>query len=310
MSRLLSEARAAARVRRYDRRTEVAYVRWIRRYVHFCGLRHPSECGAQQVEAFLAHLTREGLSPSTRRQALAAVRFLYRRVLRLPLAIAARASPERPPRTPRVLQPSEVERVLARLPRHMRLPVMLMYGAGMRLSEIVALRVRDVDVRRHTITVRAADGKRAREISLPSVLGAAVAGQIEAIRARHQAEAVRGGAYIPLGKGYVRDWRWTWLFPSPRTAHHVRRHVHETSVQRAVVRAAALAGLAGRVTPHAFRHSHATYLLQTGHRLRTVQQLLGHRDVTTTAVYLPLVARGAGVRSPLDHLRLPAYALA
>ena len=317
MSRLLAKLRSAHRVRHYSRRTEKAYVGWVRRYVHVCELRHPSECTEQDLQRFLEHLsTVRAVAPSTQNQALAALLFLYRAVLgeeRDASGVLVRA--KRGVRVPNVLSPDEVALVVGALDPKFRLVVSLLYGAGLRLNEALELRVKDVDLQRRVLVIRSGKGDKDRRTVLPDALIETLRSQVTAARQLHQRDLARGAGYIPLPRalarklpGAVRDWRWSWLLPANRTfhdrasGHTMRYHVHETTVQRAIVAAGLASGIHKRVTAHTFRHSFATHLLRSGYDIRTVQELLGHRDVSTTMIYLHVLDRGPGVRSPLDAL--------
>jgi integron integrase len=316
--RLLDRVRLAVRVRHYSRRTEEAYVSWIRRYVLFHGKRHPSDLGARHVAAFLSSLATAGrVSASTQNQALSALTFLYRVVLGqdlgdLPTMVRAR----QPERLPVVLERQEVRLVLAQLYGTARLIAMLLYGAGLRLNECLDLRVKDVDFAREQILVRRGKGQKDRATTLPTIMNEALAAHLAAVKRLHEADLRGGLGRVVLPFAFERkhpeaatDWRWQFVFPAarictdPRWGPPTRYHLHESAVQRAVADAARRAGVTKRVTCHTFRHSFATHLLEDGYDIRTVQELLGHRDVSTTMTYLHVVKRGAlGVRSPVDRL--------
>ncbi|MEM1042974.1 MAG: integron integrase [Bacteroidota bacterium] len=321
--RLLGRVRQAIRVRHLSYRTEESYVGWIKRYVRFhrdeTGRpRHPSELGSAHVAAFLNHLANErDVAASTQTQALSALLFLYDAVLDQPLGqmndlVRAR----KPRRLPVVLTPSEVEAVLGRLSGTSHLVASLLYGAGLRLSGCLRLRVKDLDFERHTITVREGKGNRDRVTLLPATLGSTLQRQVAFARARHEDDLAEGfgEAKLPhaLARKYpsaAREIGWQFVFPSarrsadPRTGRIHRHHLSPSTVQRAVRRAAQQAGLAKPVTPHVFRHSFATHLLENGYDIRTVQELLGHKKVQTTQIYTHVLNRpGLGVLSPLDRL--------
>jgi integron integrase len=316
--RLLDRVRLAVRVRHYSRRTEEAYVSWIRRYVLFHGKRHPSDLGARHVAAFLSSLATAGrVSASTQNQALSALTFLYRVVLGqdlgdLPTMVRAR----QPERLPVVLERQEVRVVLAQLYGTARLIAMLLYGAGLRLNECLELRVKDIDFARSQIIVRRGKGQKDRATTLPTIMNEALAAHLAAVKRLHEADLRGGLGRVVLPFAFERkhpeaatDWRWQFVFPAarictdPRWGPPTRYHLHESAVQRAVADAARRAGVTKRVTYHTFRHSFATHLLEDGYDIRTVQELLGHRDVSTTMTYLHVVKRGAlGVRSPVDRL--------
>jgi integron integrase len=316
--RLLDQVRAAIRARHYSRRTEDAYVAWIRRYIVFHGRRHPAGMAAAEVTRFLTWLAVDRkVASSTQNQALSALLFLYRDVLGhdLPwLDEVVRA--RRPDRLPVVLTRDEVRAVLARLEGPPRLMAYLMYGAGLRLLECCRLRVQDVDFGSSQIVVRSGKGSRDRVTMLPTSLRADLARHLEAVQRQHRADLHRGAGWVELPAALERkypnagrDWRWQWVFPATRTyverasGQRRRHHLHESAVQRAVKEAVQRAGLAKRAGPHTLRHSFATHLLEAGHDIRTVQELLGHRDVSTTMVYTHVLNRGpAAVRSPADRL--------
>jgi integron integrase len=313
--RLLDHVHAVARTRHLSFRTEEAYRSWIVRFVRCCDLRHPSELGPEDVRRFLEWLvTDRRVSASTLNQAHAALLFLYRDVLgepaRCPAAIP-RARRRGDP--PDALAPAEATRLLAAVVPAHRLAVSLLYGAGLRLAECLTLRVKDVDLVRRRIHVRDGKGGKGRFTVLPGALRDAIAEQVDRVRRQHGRDVQRGGGYVVLpgaddrkSSRATRDWRWTWMFPASRqyldgaTGQRRRYHVFATTIQRAVVDAARRAGLAKRVTPQTLRHAFATQLLRNGYDIRAVQELLGHRDVSTTKIYVQAVEEGVGVRSPLD----------
>jgi integron integrase len=300
------------RTRHMSPRSEKAYVAWCRRYVRFCGMRHPRLCGMDAVRAFLESLALGGhVSASTQNQALAALLFLYNHVLNRPLGqLPPMLRAQRRLRVPNVLEPDEVLLVIERLPSGARLVVEMLYGAGLRLSEALQLRVKDVDLRRRTLVIRDGKGGKDRRSVLPDTLLAAVSEQIVRVRRLHLRDVRVGGISIPLPEALAvkypsasQDWRWAWLFPASRTYQgKYRYHLHPSAVQRAIAKAARESGLNKRVTAHTFRHSFATHLLRAGTDIRTVQELLGHNDVSTTMQYLHVLERYTSVRSPLDRL--------
>ena len=315
--RLLDRVRAAIRVRHYSRRTEKVYVAWVRRYVLFHGKRHPAGLGEAEVSAFLSALAARGLSASSQNQALGALQFLYRVVLEQDVRwLAGLVRARRPVRMPVVLSRGEVAALLAQLDGVVWLMASLMYGAGLRLEECVTLRVKDVHLERGELTVRHGKGGADRVTVLPSALRARLRSHLEIVRAQHgrDLDAGLGSVALPgaLAAKYPRasrEWAWQWVFPAtrhyldPATGERRRHHLHETVVQRAVKEAARRAGLARAATCHTLRHSFATHLLESGYDIRTIQELLGHRDVSTTMIYTHVLNRGAGgVRSPLDDL--------
>lgn len=314
--RLLDRVRAAIRARHYSRRTEAAYVGWVRRFVLFHGKRHPEELGEAEITAFLTHLAvKAHVSASTQNQALSALLFLYRDVLARNLEwLDGVVRAKRPARLPVVLSREEAAALLRGLQGTPLLMASLLYGSGLRLLECCRLRVKDVDFDRNEITVRDGKGQKDRVTLLPARLAPALAGQIERVKRQH-AEDLReglGSVELPgaLDRKYPRAaWEpgWQWVFPASRFYVHAesgrrrRHHLHETVLQKAVREAALRAGIAKAATCHSLRHSFATHLLDSGYDIRTIQELLGHKDVSTTMIYTHVLNRGGrGVRSPLD----------
>jgi len=316
--RLLERVRRALRLRHFSPATERAYIAWARRFVLYHGKRHPEEMGAEEVEAFLTHLAIENrVAPSTQNQAFAALLFLYRDVLRrnVPgLEQVARA--RRPARLPVVLSRSEVRDVLAGLSGASRLVAVLLYGSGVRLMECLRLRVKDLDLARLRITVRRGKGGRDRVTLVPEALRSDLARHLRAVQAQHREDLDRGWGWVELPGSLVtkypnagREWGWQWVFPATRTyvaregGRRGRHHFHPTAVQRAFREAVLRAGIAKNATPHTLRHSFATHLLEDGYDIRTIQELLGHKDIRTTMIYTHVVERGwGGVQSPADRL--------
>ncbi len=310
--------RHAARLRHLSRRTEDAYANWIRRFILFHGKRHPQEMAGPEVVAFLTDLAvRGGVAASTQNQALAAILFLYRVVLGRDLeGLRDMVRARRPHRLPVVLSRDEVRAVLAELPDVPRLVATLLYGGGLRLLEALRLRVKDVDFGRQQLSVRQGKGNRDRGAPLPRIAESVLHRHLERVARLHQEDLARGVWGPPLPGGLERkypnaprEWAWQWVFPATRfgvnleTGRRFRHHLHETVIQRAVKRAVASAGIAKRATCHTFRHSFATHLLEDGADIRTVQELLGHRDLRTTMIYTHVLAQGPlGVRSPADRL--------
>lgn len=317
-ARLLDQVRERIRYMHYSIRTEQAYVYWVRGFVRFHGLRHPLEMGGDEVEEFLSWLANErSVAVSTHKQALSALMFLYQKVLGVELPWMNRIGrPRSTVRLPVVLTTDEVARVLRLLDGDHRLFAQLLYGTGMRIMEGVRLRVKDVDFERRAIVVREGKGAKDRVVMLPTSLVPALREQMSRARLLWSAdrEAGRGGVYMPdaLDRKYPRagvSWTWFWVFPQlrlsidPRTGVERRHHALEQSFQRAFKRAVEGAGIHRPATPHTLRHSFATHLLQGGYDIRTVQDLLGHADVSTTMIYTHVLkVAGGGVRSPLDVL--------
>ncbi len=319
--RLLDQVRDAIRVRGYSLRTEEAYVGWIRRFILHQGTRHPADMGAAEVSAFLTWLAVEqDVAPSTQNQALGALLFLYREVLGRDLGSLAPVRARKPRRLPVVLSVSETQALLAELTGTSSLVAGLLYGSGLRLLEALRLRVKDLDFARREVLVRDGKGRRDRRTMLPDALVEPLRAQLEAARVLRERDVADGrpGVFLPdaLARKFpkaARSWTWFWVFPAarrsrdPRGGGDRRHHLSEAPVQRAVKNAAQRAGLAKRVSCHTLRHSFATHLLESGHDIRTVQELLGHRSVSTTMVYTHVLNRGGfGVRSPLDLQPWPA----
>ena len=313
--KLIDVVRERLRAGDYSIRTEEAYVGWIRRFVAFHGRRHPRTMGAVEVTAFLTDLAVAGnVSASTQNQAFSALLFLYGHVLEQPLGPLQAVRAKRPRKLPVVLTKDEVKRLLAQLEGTEWLMAMLLYGSGLRLLEMQRLRVKDLDLGYLQITVREGKGGKDRVTMMPVAAVAAWERQLARRRLEHAADvaAGRGEVHLPFAlerkyPGAARSWEWQYVFAAsgesvdPRSGAVRRHHVDEATVQRMVKRAAARAGLAKPVTPHVLRHSFATHLLENGSDIRTVQELLGHKDVSTTMIYTHVLNRpGLGVRSPAD----------
>lgn len=315
--KLLDRVRDRIRVKHYSIRTEHAYVDWIKRFIHFHGKRHPKDLGAPEVEAFLTHLAVNGkVASSTQGQALSALLFLYKEVLQLELPWLDNVTrAKKPQRLPTVLTEDEARRVLGHLDGVRWLMGSLLYGTGMRLMECVRLRVKDVEFSRKEIVIRDGKGMKDRVTMLPESLIEPLKVQMDKARILHEKDLAEGfgEVYLPfaLEKKYPnapREWGWQYVFPStkrsadPRSDKVRRHHLDEKVLQRAVSSAAREAGLVKPTTCHTFRHSFATHLLQSGYDIRTVQELLGHKDVQTTMIYTHVLNRGGrGVVSPLDR---------
>ena len=315
--RLMEIVRRRLREGRYSKRTEEAYVHWIRRYIVFHGRRHPRDIGPDDVQRFLSALAvRDHVAASTQNQALAALLFLYCRVLGSPLPMIEGIAPAKRPRhVPVVLSQREVKLLVAALAEPARICASLMYGSGLRVTECVSLRVKDVDLDRREIVVRGGKGNKDRRTPLAESCVAALERQLKHGLAAYQqdrrADVRCTGLSSALARKYPdadRSWQWWYVFPAARTfrdAEHVlrRHHLHETVVQRAIKAAVAKQGLTKRATCHTLRHSFATHLLESGADIRTVQTLLGHSDVRTTMLYTHVLNKGGlGVRSPADSL--------
>ena len=320
-ARLLDQVRERARYLHYSLSTEKAYLYWIRFFIRWHGVKHPRDMGAAQVEAFLTMLAAQRrVSSSTHNQALSALLFLYREVLALDLPwLAGVQRPGYTKRIPTVLTREEVAALLAGLEGAIGLVAQLLYGTGMRLMEGLRLRVKDIDFDRHVIVVREAKGNKDRVVMLPRSLAAPLRTQMLAARAQWQADRQAGGRPVEvphaLEKKYPnvgRAWGWFWLFPSPtlaqdpRTGIERRHHLFEDRLQRALKKAVNAAEIDKHVSAHTLRHSFATHLLQAGTDIRTVQELLGHSDVSTTMIYTHVLKIAAGgTASPLDALAPP-----
>lgn len=314
--KLVDQVRSAIRVRHYSIRTEQAYVHWISRFIRHFGMRHPRGLGAREVTIFLSWLaTEKDVAASTQQQALSALLFLYRHVLEIDLPwLDDLVRPKKPVRLPTVLNRDEVGRLLDAVRPEHALIARLLFGAGMRLMECLRLRVKDVDFTRGEILIRDGKGGKDRVTMLPQTLVDSLQQQLRHARALfdHDRAAGRAGVYLPhaLERKYPNagaTWAWSWVFPAeglsldPRSGIERRHHVHEKALQRAMKLAVERAGICKPVSVHTLRHSFATHLLNSGYDIRTVQELLGHADVSTTMIYTHVLNRGGrGVVSPLD----------
>jgi integron integrase len=316
--RLLEQVVAKMRVKHYSLRTEKTYVDWIKRYIWHHGKRHPKDMGAAEVEEFLTHLAvARNVSASTQNQAKSALLYLYKEVLGVELPWLDNVTQAKAPkRLPVVLTQVEVQAILSRLDGTMWLIASLLYGSGLRIMETLRLRVKDVDFARREILVREGKGFKDRVTMLPVSLVEPLKSHMLKVQALHQDDLStgHGEVFMPmaLDRKYPnagKDWNWQYVFPSvklsvdPRSKIVRRHHADEKTVQRAVKKAVKLAGLTKLATPHTFRHSFATHLLEGGYDIRTVQELLGHSDVSTTMIYTHVLNKGGrGVSSPLDVL--------
>ncbi len=315
--KLLDRMREILRVKHYSIRTEQTYVNWAKRYILFHNKRHPKDMGAPEIAAFLTHLAvQRNVAASTQNQALCALLFLYDEVLHQDVGPVDAVRAKKPKRLPTVLTKEEVERVIAAVTGPHRLVVRLLYGSGLRLIECLRLRVKDVDFAYRQIVVRDGKGHKDRVTVLPGKLVEPLKTRLRRVALIHQRDLDRGygAVYLPYAlevkyPNAAKEWCWQYVFPArslsrdPRSGVTRRHHLGESGPQRAVRRAARLAGIDKRVTCHTFRHSFATHLLEDGYDIRTVQELLGHKDVKTTMVYTHVLNRGGlAVRSPLDDL--------
>lgn len=314
--KLLDQVREAIRTKHYSYRTEQSYVDWIKRYILFHNKRHPSEMGAAEIQAFISFLANDRqVSASTQNQALSAILFLYRTVLQQKIQIPTdlvRAG--RPKHLPTVLTHQEAIAVLDKMGGVTQLMAKLLYGSGLRLMECLRLRVKDLDFGNRQIIVRDGKGEKDRVTVLPDILIPALQAHLQTVQAIHQQDLREGFGAVSLPYALARkypnaakEWGWQYVFPSsqrsqdPLSKQTKRHHIDESVLQRAIRQAAKLAGIAKPVSPHTFRHSFATHLLQSGYDIRTVQELLGHKDVKTTMIYTHVLNRGGlAVRSPLD----------
>jgi integron integrase len=317
--KLLDQVRQAIRLKNYSYRTEKAYVRWIKRYILFHQKQHPAEMGPDQVEAFLTHLAVEGnVAASTQNQALSALLFLYNEVLKQPLGQVDVTWAKKPVRLPVVLTRQEVQVVINNLSGIPLLVVQLLYGGGLRLTECLRLRVQDVDFGQKLVVVRDGKGQKDRTTTLPDSIIPFLQTHLQEVKQQHHRDLQKGFGRAPLPTALSRkypnaerEWTWQFVFPSTKLSKNprgddetlYRYHLHESVIQKAVRKAAQKARIEKRVSPHTFRHSFATHLLEAGYDIRTIQELLGHKDVKTTMIYTHVANRGVlGVRSPLDEL--------
>lgn len=314
--RLLDQVRFAIRAKHYSIRTEEAYVGWIRRYIIFHNKRHPNEMGAFEIQSYLTDLAvKHHVSASTQNQALAALLFLYRDVLKIELPQIENISrAKKPTKLPVVLTKNEVHDLFENIYGVNKLMVRMLYGAGMRLMELLRLRVLDIDFERNEILIRDGKGGKDRITILPSSVVPELEQHLLSVKDLFEDDRSKNhpGVYLPhaLARKYPNaefEWRWQYVFPAsnlskdPRTEHVRRHHKHQQNIQRAVKKGADLAGINKKVSPHTLRHSFATHLMENGYDIRTVQELLGHKDISTTQIYTHVLNRGGlGVFSPLD----------
>lgn len=314
--KLLDQVRSISRAKHFSLRTEQAYIYWIKRFIIFHNKRHPLDMAEPEISSFLSHLAvHNNVSASTQNQALNALLFLYREVLGKQLRyMDGIQRAKRPKRLPVVLTRSEVSALLAQLSGTFQLMAGLMYGAGIRVMECVRLRVKDIDFDYNQITVRDGKGGKDRVTMLPASLKAALRRQLARVKLLHAEDLAEGygEVYLPyaLERKYPnapKEWAWQYIFPAarrsvdPRSGKMRRHHVSERVLQRAVGRATRRAGIAKPASCHTLRHSFATHLIEAGYDIRTVQELLGHKDVSTTMIYTHVMNKGGkGVKSPLE----------
>jgi len=315
---VLRRVHEAVRTRHYSRRTEKAYLGWIRRFISWSGGHDPGQLGAAEVKEFLSMLAIRGrVSASTQNQAFSALLFLYRDVLGSKLqGMEDTQRAKRPERLPQVLAAGEVRAILRQLKGRMLTMASLMYGSGLRLLECARLRVKDIDFERGEITVRDGKGRKDRVTVLPARVASRLRAHIDKVRRVHDADLLMGAGSVAMPDalarkypGAPREWAWQWIFPAarlyvdPSTGDRRRHHVHESVLQRAFRDAVRASGITKPATCHTLRHSFATHLLESGYDIRTIQELLGHSDVSTTMIYTHVLNRGGrGVRSPIDSL--------
>ncbi|MBN1829035.1 MAG: integron integrase [Deltaproteobacteria bacterium] len=319
--KLLDQLQQALRSRHYSNRTEQTYRYWVRKFIFFNNVRHPGDMGEEEINAFLTHLAvKEQVSASTQNQALCALLFLYRHVVGREIGDLGNVIRARKPvRLPVVMTRDEVKNVLRQLTGDKLIIACLLYGAGLRLTERLCLRVHDMDFQKNYITVRDGKGSKDRVAMLPASIKEALINHLRKVKIIHENDVKRGYGRVILPDALARkypnankEWRWQWVFPQEKlwrneiTGERGRHHIHESIIQRAVKDAVAKSGLTKRATCRTFRHSFATHLLEDGYDIRTVQELLGHKDVKTTMIYTHVLNAGpSGVRSPADTLDLP-----
>lgn len=314
MSKLLDQARDKIRLKHYSYKTEIAYVEWMKRFIFFHNKRHPMEMDVPEVEKFLTYLaTVKHVSASTQNQALHGILFLYREVLGKELGPVKALRAKKSVHVPTVLTHTEALNVIMHMTGVYRIIAQILYGSGLRLMECMRLRIKDVDFERKTITLRDTKSDRDRVTCLPMSVVEPLRLHLLKVRAQYETDLAYGRADVEmpyaLDKKYPnagRDWGWQYVFPAsqfsvdPRSGVTRRHHLYETSVQKAVSKAAHAAGIVKPCGPHTFRHSFATRLLEKGYDIRKIQELLGHKDVKTTMIYTHVATTSAGIVSPLD----------
>lgn len=317
-SKLLESVREEIRRRNYSYRTEQAYVGWIIRFIKFSGTKHPADIGGDEITAYLNYLANEReVAASTQNQALCALVFLYDHILKIPMPLLKNLErAKKPARLPVVLTPGEVKNIMHRMQGLPLMVLKILYGSGLRISEALRLRVLDIDFEYNQIAVRDGKGNKDRYTLLPEVIKAELQGQVEKVRRLHQKDKRRGYGATLLPKalsrkypGMEQSFAWRYLLPSrqisadPRTGMQHRYHISDTFIQRALKNAVDSSGIVKKVSCHTFRHSFATHLLMEGYDIRTVQELLGHKHLSTTMIYTHVINKGGkGVKSPIDVL--------
>ncbi len=319
-TKLLDQVRAAIRTKHYSMKTEEAYVQWIKRFILFHNKRHPKDMGEKEINQFITHLAvKEKVSASTQNQALCAIVFLYKHVLKIELGDFGNVTwAKKPAKLPVVFTREEVTKVLSQLSGTNLIMAMLLYGSGMRLSECLQLRIKDIDFQYKQIFIRSAKGEKDRVTLLPEYVIEPLKKHLAYVKMLHEKDLKDGfdSVYMPyaLERKYPnagREFGWSFVFPAtqistdPRSGIQRRHHIHESVLQKAVKQAIRQAGIYKHASCHTFRHSFATHLLESGYDIRTVQELLGHKDLNTTMVYTHVLNKGAfGVKSPADFIHL------
>lgn len=313
--KLLDQVRDVIQKKHYSPRTEKTYLDWIRQYILFHNKKHPREMGISEVQVFISHLARERIvSPSTQNQALSAILFLYKYVLLIDLQIPTDTiRPGQLKSLPVILTPQEIRAVIKNLDGVSKLMTQLLYGGGLRVMECLMLRVKDIDFKNHQIHVHESKGDGDRLTILPKIVVESLQSHLKIIKTIHEKDLIQGFGETTLPSSLMKyssmskSWDWQYVFPAPIlsidpiTKTEKRHHVHEGGLQKSIRKAAEEAKINKRVTPHTFRHSFAAHLLQNGYDIRTVQELLGHKDIKTTMIYAQVLQRGSHeVKSPLD----------
>ena len=316
--KLLDQVRQVIRKKHYSIRTEQAYVQWIKRFILFNNKRHPKDMGEKEISTYISYLAvQEKVAASTQNQALNAIVFLYKQVLRIDLGeFGPMERAKRPKKLPVVMTKSEVDRILAFFSGKYELMAKLLYGCGLRIIECVRLRVKDIDFDSHQLIVYSGKGEKDRSTMLPKQLEPLLKEHLKRVRITHELDLKNGfgEVYLPyaLERKYPnapKEWKWQYVFPASRISVDLRskkkrrHHINESNLQKTVSRASQSAGITKQVSPHTFRHSFATHLLESGYDIRTIQELLGHKNVETTMIYTHVMNKGPmGVKSPLDML--------